>query len=81
VAVRKPFRKIVVAGEEYVWKLRTNSLFNGLVCLTLLTHQPFLSFVLNLPRMGSPMGESLRRIARLLTGKQTGSWASDLPYR
>ncbi|MGC4068433.1 MAG: hypothetical protein QM784_28060 [Polyangiaceae bacterium] len=29
MAVRKPFRKIVVAGAEYVWKLRTNSLLSG----------------------------------------------------
>jgi hypothetical protein len=29
VAVRKPFRKIVVAGAEYVWKVRNNSLLNG----------------------------------------------------
>lgn len=29
MALRKPFRKIVVAGVEYVWKLRTNSLFHG----------------------------------------------------
>lgn len=28
MAVQKPFRKIVVAGAEYVWKLRTNSLLN-----------------------------------------------------